>query len=180
MWGGMLAAHSVHALEVAGVRLDDTTIVEGSSLVLNGAGVRSRVFVKVYVAGLYLPQKTQQVQIIVNVTGPRRIVMRMMRGLDAQTLTDGLEDGVRSNNPPAEQVLLKAPMEDLVTQMGKIGRLNESDTVIIDMSPQMTRVLLNGRPAAQVKSAALPSALLRIWLGENPVDGALKTALLGG
>ena len=45
------------AAEVAGVRVDDRARVEASELVLNGAGLRTKYFVNVYVAGLYLAQK---------------------------------------------------------------------------------------------------------------------------
>lgn len=171
---------NAQAAEVAGVKLDDSVVVDGAPLVLNGAGVRSRVFIKVYVAGLYLPQKSNQASAIAQVNGPRRLVLRMMRSLDAQTLTDALEEGVRNNSSATELAQAKAAMDDLVAQMRKIGKLNEADAVVIDLTPQLTRVSVNGRAAAQVAGASLPSALLRIWLGENPVEGSLKAALLGG
>ncbi len=47
----------VLAAEVGGVKLDAKASVGGQELVLNGAGIRTKVFFKVYVASLYLPAK---------------------------------------------------------------------------------------------------------------------------
>jgi len=46
-----------HAAEVAGVKIEDRVTVESSELALNGAGLRTKFFVNVYAAGLYLAQK---------------------------------------------------------------------------------------------------------------------------
>ena len=48
----------LHAAEVGGVKLDDKTSRRRQELVLNGAGVRTRAIFKVYVASLYVPEKT--------------------------------------------------------------------------------------------------------------------------
>ncbi len=45
------------AAEVAGVKVDERIKLESSELVLNGAGLRTKAFFKVYVAGLYLAAK---------------------------------------------------------------------------------------------------------------------------
>ncbi|MBP7668921.1 MAG: chalcone isomerase family protein, partial [Burkholderiaceae bacterium] len=46
-------AGPVMAAEVAGVKLQEKVSVGGKDLVLNGAGVRTRMVFKVYVAALY-------------------------------------------------------------------------------------------------------------------------------
>ena len=45
------------ALEVAGVKLEDNVHPGSRDLVLNGAGLRTKLFFKVYVAALYLSEK---------------------------------------------------------------------------------------------------------------------------
>ena len=45
------------AATVAGVNMEDKTTVNGQTLVLNGAGLRKKFFIKVYVGGFYLPAK---------------------------------------------------------------------------------------------------------------------------
>src|SRR5947209_549071 len=45
------------AATVAGVTMEDKTTVNGQTLVLNGAGLRKKFFIKVYIGGLYLSAK---------------------------------------------------------------------------------------------------------------------------
>lgn len=52
-----LAAGHAAAAEVAGVKLEDKASLGGKELVLNGAGLRTRFMLKIYVAGLYLAEK---------------------------------------------------------------------------------------------------------------------------
>src|SRR5450755_5120676 len=80
------------AAEVGGVKLDDKMSVGGQDLVLNGAGVRTKVVFKVYVASLYLPQKATDLQGVL-AKGPRRIQMNLLRTLSADQLDDALVDG---------------------------------------------------------------------------------------
>ena len=53
-------ALSASALEVKGIKVDETAQVGGSALVLNGAGVRTKLMFKVYVAGLLFNAKTNR------------------------------------------------------------------------------------------------------------------------
>ena len=57
MLAGLLLSWNVNALEVAGVKLADKVQVGNETLQLNGAGLRTKWFFKVYVSALYLPQK---------------------------------------------------------------------------------------------------------------------------
>ena len=54
----LLLCGAAQAAEVEGVKLADKVQVGGAELVLNGAGVRTRVFFKVYVGALYLRAKS--------------------------------------------------------------------------------------------------------------------------
>ncbi|HRI17581.1 MAG TPA: chalcone isomerase family protein, partial [Burkholderiaceae bacterium] len=53
----LAAAPAAMAAEVGGMKLDDKTTVGGQELVLNGAGIRTKLMFKVYVGALYLPAK---------------------------------------------------------------------------------------------------------------------------
>src|SRR5688500_1291085 len=54
----MLAASlTADGAEVGGVKIDDKATLGGRELILTGAGTRTRLVIKVYVAALYLPQK---------------------------------------------------------------------------------------------------------------------------
>jgi len=86
----LLAAPAL-AAEVAGVKVDDRARVDASELVLNGAGLRTKYFLNVYVAGLYLVEKKVTPADILALPGAKRITMRLMRDVSAKQLTDALE-----------------------------------------------------------------------------------------
>jgi chalcone isomerase-like protein len=169
------------AAEVAGVKVDDRIKLESEDLVLNGAGLRTRAFFKVYVAGLYLAAKKTSADDVLALPGAKRVSMRLMRDLSAKQLTDALDEGFRDNTPVAEQETLKARLAELIAIMNALQSAKEGDLIALDWLPGSgTRVALNGEPRGKVIAGEdFYRALLRIWLGDNPVQGSLKKALLG-
>ena len=63
------SAFCLTAGELKGVKMEDTLDIEGKKLVLNGMALRKKFIFKVYVAGLYLPEKEQDAK---KDTGSRR------------------------------------------------------------------------------------------------------------
>jgi long-chain acyl-CoA synthetase len=175
----LLAVPGLHAAEVAGVKVDDRIRVGSNELVLNGAGVRSKLFIKGYVGALYVGQKATTSAAIYDSPQPRRMVMRMMRDLDAETLSSALDDGLKSNHSPAELAELKPQADQLGAIMKGIGKAREGDTIGIDFSADGVAVSLNGEVRGKVAGAGFAKALLKVWLGDKPVDASLKKALLG-
>jgi hypothetical protein len=107
--------------------------------------------------------------------------MRLMRNLSAKQLTDALDEGIRDNTPAAEQEPLKGRAAELTAIMTALQSAKEGDVIALDWLPGTgTRVVLNGEPKGKaIAGEDFYRALLRIWLGQNPVSGALKKALLG-
>ena len=110
--------------------------------------------------------------------GPKRVMLRLLRDLSAQQLNEAFESGINANNSAADLQAMKPRITQLLAMLtdGK-----EGDVILLDFVPEAgTTVTLNG----QVKGQAIPGedfyrALLRIWLGEKPVDEDLKNGLLG-
>lgn len=59
--------------EVGAARFEDTHAVAGQNLVLNGAGMRVKMIIKVYAVALYLPRKEPTTAGVLAQTGPKRI-----------------------------------------------------------------------------------------------------------
>ena len=177
------ALAAAQAAELAGVKLDDKLRLApgGPELVLNGAGIRTRVIFKVYVAGLYLPEKKGTTREVLALAGPKRVAMTMLRNLGAQQLSEALAEGIRNNSSAAEQEALKARIEELLAIMNALGEAKKGDAILLDFLPDSgTRVVVNGQPRGKpIAGDDFYRALLRIWLGDKPVDGDLKGALLG-
>jgi len=185
VFAGMLlfALCRVQAAEVAGVKLDETLRLQpaGPALVLNGAGIRTRLIFKVYVAGLYLTRKTSQAGGVISLSGPKRVAMTLLRDLSAQQLGDALVEGVRNNASAAEQAAIKDRLDQLLAIMVGRGEAKEGDRISLDYLPASgTRVVINGKTFGKpIAGEDFYRALLRVWLGDNPVDEDLKRGLLG-
>jgi hypothetical protein len=174
---GMFAAVAL-AGEVAGVRLDDKVSVGAQELVLNGAGVRTRVVFKVYVASLYLPQKATELAAVL-AKSPRRIQLNLLRTLAADQLVEALNEGLAENNTAAELGAVKSQVDALATIMKSFKEVKEKDVITLDFVDGATRIGLNGDAKGNIGGDAFNQALTKVWLGEKPVQADLKKSLLG-
>jgi len=176
----LAAVPLLHAAEVAGVKVDEQIKVDGHDLILNGAGLRSKVFIKVYVGALYVTQKASAPAALIDAATPRRMTLRLLRDIDADTLYGALYDGLKGNHGEAELAALKPQIDQFAEIMKKIGNARSGDTVAIDFAADGLAVGFNGEVRGRVPGIDFARALLKVWLGEHPVDGSLKKALLGG
>ena len=168
-------------VEVEGVKLEPTAQVGGAALQLNGAGVRTRVIVKVYVAGLYVPAKANNAAALLAQKGPRRIAITMLRNVDADTFASALIEGLQKNHSEAQLAGFKAQIDALNANLKAAGEAKKGDVIHLDFAPDAgTRVVVNGKPqGSAIAGDDFYTAVLRIWLGDKPVDGGLKKGLLG-
>jgi hypothetical protein len=174
---GMFASVAL-AAEVGGVKLDDKVSMGTQELVLNGAGVRTRVVFKVYVASLYLPQKAADLAGVLS-KSPRRIQLNILRTLSGDQLVDALNEGLAENNTAAELGAVKPQVEALATIMKSLKEVNEKDVITLDFVDGATRIGLNGEAKGSISDDAFNQALTKVWLGDKPVQADLKKSLLG-
>jgi hypothetical protein len=169
------------AVDIGGYKFDDMDKVAGKDLKLNGAGMRTKFVIKVYAAGLYLPEKKTVVADILKLEGPRRVTLHMARDISSEDFGKAFMDGINDNVDRAEKA-------KIVSQIGKFGEmfamvdgLKKNDVLHIDWIPGTGTVCeLNGKKLGDtVPDVAFYNAILRIWLGDKPVDSSLKPALLG-
>jgi len=172
----------VLAAELEGVNLEDRIQVDGHELQLNGLALRTRFIFKVYVAGLYLPARATTAQAAIEGKGPKRIILVMMRDADAEQFVESIESGMRANNSEAQIAEVKTQIDELMTMIRAVGQSKKGARIVLDYAPSDHGTTLfvdgvaQGRPMA---GKAFYQVLLRIWLGEDPVQPDLKEALLG-
>jgi hypothetical protein len=177
----LMVAFAAQGAEVSGVRLDDKTQVESKDLVLNGAGLRKRFVFSVYVLGLYLPEKKTDAAAVLQLAGPKRALITMQRDVSAEQFTEALLDGLRPNVSEAEYKALEPRLKQLMDLIAEIKEAKKGSTIAIDWTGSATRLAFNGAPAGKpIPGEDLYRALLRIWIGDKPVQDDLKKALLGG
>lgn len=158
----------------------DITLV-GTPLKLNGAGIRSKFFVKVYAAGLYLQTPVATSTDIYATNGPKRMKVSFLRETDASSLGKTMSQ-VMSDNLPREQ------FGKCIPGLVKIGevfadkkKMAVGEGFTLDELPgKGTIVSINGKVAAEIAEPEFFTCLMYNYFGDRPADPKLKTALLGG
>ena len=172
-------AMPLQAAEVAGVKFEDKARVADTELALSGAGLRAKFIFDIYAMALYVkdPMADRVTQ-----PGAKRVAIHMLRNVDADTFTQALVDGMRPNHDEATMQALAPRIAELSAIMAQLKEAKKGMAITLDWLPAAgTQVTVDGKPAgAPIAGEDFYQALLRIWLGEHPVQGDLKKALLGG
>jgi hypothetical protein len=162
------------------VQLNARSRLDNAELVLNGTGIRNFLFLDVYQVALFLPRKLSDPQDVLNNTMPRRIRISLLRDVSAERDVEMLLDGMKANNTAEELAAIQAPLDHFLRLIRSLGTVAKGSVVQLDYLPEVgTRVWLNQQFLGNVPGAAFNRALLKIWLGEQPIQKNLKRALLG-
>lgn len=175
----LVLTFSAQALEIKGVKIDETAQVGGSALLLNGAGLRTKVMFKVYAGALYLTQKHFDANAVINDHGNKRIAMRFLRDVSSAQLLQGMNEGFADNNTQTEMSSIDTQMKSFQKMMISAKEVKEGDIILLDFTSAGTQVSLNGKLLGKIEGELFSQALLRVWLGDHAVDTNLKKALLG-
>ena len=167
--------------ELAGVRFEAQATLGDQILQLNGAGLRTRFFFKVYAMGLYLPTAGLDAEQAIAAGGAKRIHIVTLRELTTKQFAEALVEGIRKNHDAAQFALLEARVAALSAAIQSQPTVPEGMLVQLDHQPATgTRLVIDGKPRGEpIEGADFYAALLRIWLGTSPADDYLKRALTG-
>ena len=164
--------------QLAGVVMPDQVTVEGKTLVLNGLGLREATFLRVdvYVAGLYLEEKSEDGGEILAADGARRLSMRFVRSVSREDQVKHWSEGFEKN-ANKELPALRDRIRTLESWMVDV---NEDDTITITYVPEKgTTVEIRGKVAGTIPGADFGRAMFSLWLGPSPPNSGLKDGLLG-
>jgi hypothetical protein len=179
----LLAALPAAAVEVAGVKVPDSVQVDGKTLLLNGAGLRTKSMfkVKVYVGALYVTQRSTDAAAVVALDAPKVIRLTLLRNVDKSSMLGALKDGIEANSPG--QAASLAPRMKIVEEAFP-SEFKEGQVMAVTYVPgQGTTLGVEGTKGVTVEGKDFADALFRVWLGPKPTDGGLedlKEALLAG
>lgn len=161
------------------VNLPAKAMVGETNLVLNGIGLRKATFfsVKVYVAGLYLPQKSGDAEQILATDQSWQLVLHFVRDVDSDDIHDALAEGFENATDGKVEAIL--PQIDAINTL--VPDLKVGDRLTFThKAGRGISVNFNNSSNGAVDGTDLAATLLAIWLGEEPPNEDLKTGLLGG
>lgn len=165
-----------HAAKLAGVELADEAIAGDEELVLNGLGLRKKFFVKVYVGGLYLQQKSSDADAILDADTPRHLVMEFVREVDAESLVDAWNDCLEANTPDAAA----ETKQGFDTLNGWMEPVDDGDRLVFTYLPgEGTAVSVKGAQRGTIEGKPFADALFACWIGPVPPSDDFKEGLLG-
>ena len=169
------------AVDVGGVKLDDTVQLASRELKLNGAGVRYKIIFKVYTIALYLPEKKTQLDDILALPGPRRLEIVMVRNITSDELGQAFMQGLKRSSDQADRTRLLSQTMQFGAMFEMVQGLKKGDILTVDWLPdEGTLCKLNGKQVGdKVPDLAFYNALLKIWIGAHPADTILRAHLLG-
>ena len=173
----MLAVPAVFAGKYAGVQMPDQITVSGKTLLLNGMGVRKKLWIKVYVAGLYLERRTANADEAVSASEVKRVVMHFLTNKATKSKMDnGWEDGFKDN--VGNQV---ATLQSKINVFKSFfGDMHDGDIVDITIVPgEGTTVTINGQKKGTIQGDDFGHAVLKLWLGPEPPSSKMKAGMLG-
>lgn len=162
-------------LEIAGVTVPETL---GTDLKLNGAGIRSKFFFKIYIAELYLEHPSPRAEDILNTPGRKRMTMHMLYDeVSREKVVDSWNEGFMANLTSEQLKTLDPEIQQFNSSFIDVHRGEE---IILDYTPdQGTVISIAGKTQGTVLGEYFNHALLSIWLGNKPVSEDLRDALLG-
>ncbi|MDR3370107.1 chalcone isomerase family protein [Rhodoferax sp.] len=168
-------------MQMDGVALEESVQVAGNDLKLNGAGISMRLIFKVYVIGLYLPNREHSAQEVLHAEGPRRLRITMLRDVSGSDFYDKLRQYTVEEGASIPALILDNMQRVIQAIDRQSNGLHKGDTLTLDWVPGTgTLVGLNNKPlTAPMRDIAFYKALLNIWLGDKPTDSDLKMKLLG-
>lgn len=166
---------------VEGIVYDREITLAGSTLKLNGAGIRSKFVLKVYAAGLYLPATAKTSTDVYAAKGPKRMKVVFLRDTDASSFGKTMSD-VMSDNLPREQFGKCIPG---LIKLGEVfankRKMAANEGYTLDELPgEGTVVTINGQQVAKIAEPEFFTCLMYNYFGDKPADAKLKVALLGG
>jgi hypothetical protein len=179
-----LSLPALAALDVAGVKFDDKEKVGAGETVLNGVGMRGMLFIKGYAMALYLPQKAGTAAEVLAQKGAKRVRIVLLRDSSGEAFADALPSGIRKNHGEQEIAALNPRIESLRATLLGIASVAKGATIHLDWLPEVnggvTRLIVNGEKKGEdIAGEDFYQAVLRIWLGDKPVQADLKEGLLG-
>lgn len=177
--GLFLSITSFAQTVVGDATLPNKISIESEELILNGSGIREKLWFDLYACGLYLKNKSSNASTIVASDQPMAIHMEILSSLlSKKKLIDAFESGVAKTN--SEKVVLNIA-SDLKKFLNFVDQdINVGDKYRLTYAKATgTSLYINNTYKGSIKGIEFKSAIFNIWLASEPVDNDLKNELLG-
>jgi len=163
---------------IEGKTFPNTLDTDKGALVLNGGGVREKMWIDVYVAGLYLPAKSSNATEIVQGDNPAAMRLHIVSGMvNSENMSESVHEGFEKSTAGAVAPL-KDKIEAFINVFAEPIKVDDVFKLIY-IPGEGVKIYKNDVYKSTVSGLDFKKALFGIWLGENPVSSSLKKGMLG-
>ena len=169
---------NVSAVEIGDITMPDKLQAGSETLILNGAGIRSKFIFGLYVAGLYLTEKSNDATAIIQSNEAMALRLHIISSkITSNKMTKATRKGF-DKAIGGKTETISAEIEQFLTAFS--DKIVEGDVFEFVSIPQKGVVVSkNGNQKLTVSSLVFKQALFGIWLSKKPVKEKLKNNLLG-
>lgn len=164
---------------IEGVKVDGTLKLDDKTLQLNGAGLREKVFIDLYVGGLYTTSKTSDASKIIYGDEHMAITLQIVSSLVTQEkMIEAVQEGFENSATSKERKALKSQIDSFIAMFS--SPIVEGNKFQLAYIPGTGTVISkDGKTLGTIPGYEFKKVLFSIWLGSNPADKNLKKGLLG-
>jgi hypothetical protein len=173
----LISMSGARAAVLDGVSMPDTRVADGTQMRLNGIGLRtfSVVGIRIYVAGLYLEQRSGDPDAILQSKQRKLLDIRFLREVGAEDARQAWRDGFEQN--------CRAPCyldrRDVERFLAAVPSMHEGDATTLLFTSNSVHVTLNGQPIGDIVDPHFAKTMLATFIGPEPPTPRLKRELLG-
>lgn len=175
----LLVASATFAAEISGVEVPEKIIKESKELNLNGAGVREKFFMDLYVGSLYLLEKEKDPNAIISSDELMALRLNIISDLiTSEKMTNATIEGFE-NATKGNTAAIQAKIDDfLETFKDEIKKGDSFEMVYVP--EEGVKIYKNGKQEKTISGLEFKKALFGIWLSDKPAQKSLKEDMLGG
>lgn len=175
----MLASGSaLAATEVSDVMVPDTIALQGETLNYNGAGVRSKFFIDLYVGSLFTSESADEGAKVINSTQPTAIRLNITSNIiTSEKMTNAMNEGFDLAKEQSK-TNLDAKVKDFISTFADPIKKGDQFT-LLSVPGEGLISYKNGEFLSITAGEEFRKTVLAIWLGNNPADESLKDDMLG-
>lgn len=164
--------------EISGVTPKKSIEVGGENLTFNGAGLREKFFLDLYVGALYVTDKSSDANQLINADKSMAITLNIVSSLiTSDKMIDAVNEGFEKSTKGKT-----GPLKDKIAAFKDAFKeeiVKGDYYVIAYIKGKGVEVQKNGKKIKTIEGLDFKKALFGIWLCDEPADEDLKEGMLG-
>lgn len=161
---------------ISGATFQKKMDIKGQMVNYNGAGIRTKYGMNLYVSALYLPSQTSDFNKIINANEVQVINIKI---ISSMVTREKFNESVKEGFAKASHGKATADQMTAFKTFFSAEIKNKDDILLIYRPNVGVQIMINGTFKGKVEGLEFKKALWSIWLGNAPADAKLKKKMLG-